>query len=65
MDFTVVTGDEEMSFTGDSRYKLDANGVLTVVGDDGTRVQFSPVGWIAVKDTPPPRKNPPRAATIV
>lgn len=53
MDFTIHTrGDGSATHTGEARYLIEDNGVLTVYTADGIRFRYSPSFWESVEDKP-------------
>jgi hypothetical protein len=49
MKFTVTTPTAELHFDGG--YRLESSGALTVKGEGGNNITFSPVGWLSVEIT--------------
>jgi hypothetical protein len=54
MEFRVAfTNEEEISYSGASRYEIHDFGILVVTDEAGNRLHLSPRGWLRVEDQEP------------
>jgi len=58
MDFLITFADgKSRSYTGDSRFRIDAAGILRLDEDQDHVIYLSPTGWHSIAVTPRPEKD--------